>query len=297
MISQHPATHFKPRPDGGARPEVSVVIPFYNAEKFIRPCLASLERLDHPAYEIIAVDNASNDKSLHLLKEFRGVKICREPRRGSYRARNTGARAASGNILAFTDIDCLVARDWLKQIGASCRRREAAQGPTHLTRDRGLWVRLESVRAKIVTTGAINTRNFAIRRDVFERLGGFEAGMPNGADTLFGITLQRHGISVEHNKRMRVYHHWENNPRHLFSKIDGYARGDYLLYVNHGYWKPLTKKLAKTAAIPYTALKQAVRSGLPLDEKIFYLVYKTVYQLVRDLRFYRLLVRHAGRRP
>ena len=100
---------------------VSVIIPVFNDAKRLKICLAALEKQTYPQdyYEIIVVDNGS-DKSLeNVVRQFPRVKLacCLDP--GSYAARNHGIYIAKGEILAFTDSDCIPARDWL-ETGVKC---------------------------------------------------------------------------------------------------------------------------------------------------------------------------------
>src|SRR5438445_2678799 len=91
---------------------VSVVVPIRNASRTLPACLAALERLEPPPMEIILVDNGSTDESLSLMRRFahahhsKRVKILEEQRRGAAAARNAGARAADGDVVAFTGCDC-----------------------------------------------------------------------------------------------------------------------------------------------------------------------------------------------
>lgn len=73
------------------------------------------------SFEIIAVDNNSDDGSMAILKRYPVVKILSESKPGAYAARNTGMQAACGEILAFTDPDCLVSPDWLRVIDDQLR--------------------------------------------------------------------------------------------------------------------------------------------------------------------------------
>lgn len=99
-------------------PSISVVIPFYNAKSSISLCLESLIELNYPRnkLEIIVVDNGSNDGSDKIVKEFNVRLIYDSSIRSSYQARNTGIKNAHGDLIAFTDSDCIVSPDWLKTL-------------------------------------------------------------------------------------------------------------------------------------------------------------------------------------
>jgi glycosyltransferase involved in cell wall biosynthesis len=85
---------------------LSVVIPCFNAEQWVKEALDSVEKQTRPAEEVILVDDGSTDKSLEIvLKHFPGVRICRTNRANVAGARNAGIAAASGKWIAFLDAD------------------------------------------------------------------------------------------------------------------------------------------------------------------------------------------------
>jgi len=98
--------------------DVSVVVPCFNSESYIAECLEALCNQDHPRerYEIILVDNGSDDRSLEIARKFPRVQCLSEPKRGSYSARNRGVAAARGEVIAFTDSDCAPAPDWVRNM-------------------------------------------------------------------------------------------------------------------------------------------------------------------------------------
>ena len=102
--------------------KVSVVVPFYNAERTLAECLEALADQDYAEYEVILVDNNSTDLSPAIAREFLEThpdfeaQLVREQRQGVSIARNSGARLATGEIIANTDSDCLPTRSWLSEL-------------------------------------------------------------------------------------------------------------------------------------------------------------------------------------
>jgi len=94
-------------------PKVSVVVASYNGGRTLPACLNSLSHLNYPDYEIILVDDGSTDDTAHIAAQFPEVRTIHQPNLGLSAARNTGIRAAQGDIVAFTDSDCKVDEDWL----------------------------------------------------------------------------------------------------------------------------------------------------------------------------------------
>ena len=96
--------------------KVSVIIPAYNAASSIRACLESLKMQETSAYEVIVVNDASVDNTAEIVRTMGVRLIDRKNNGGAGAARAEGATNATGDILAFTDSDCIVPRDWIRQI-------------------------------------------------------------------------------------------------------------------------------------------------------------------------------------
>lgn len=98
-------------------PFLSIIISVYNGEKTIGECIESLLSQDYPKqrYEIIVVDNKSTDKTAQVIKQY--PVLCLEERaiQGDFAARNRGIKQARGQILAFTNADCIASSEWIKE--------------------------------------------------------------------------------------------------------------------------------------------------------------------------------------
>jgi O-antigen biosynthesis protein len=93
--------------------KVSVVVATYNGSRTLANCLESLRRLNYPNYEVIVVDDGSKDSTPEIAKQFSNARYLRQSNQGLSAARNAGIRAATGEIVAFTDDDCRADEDWL----------------------------------------------------------------------------------------------------------------------------------------------------------------------------------------
>lgn len=96
---------------------VSVIIPVHNDAELLAGCLQALNIQTYPRnlYEIIVVDNASEDDIKKPVKSFPGVTLAYERKPSSYAARNKGISLAKGEILAFTDADCIPEKNWIEK--------------------------------------------------------------------------------------------------------------------------------------------------------------------------------------
>lgn len=101
--------------------KVSVVIPVYNEERYLRACLKSIMAQVEMPDEIIVVDNNSTDKSVAIAKEF-PVKILTQKRQGISFTRNKGFNAAKYEIIVRTDADTRVPKHWIKHIKRAFER-------------------------------------------------------------------------------------------------------------------------------------------------------------------------------
>jgi len=176
---------------------LSVVIPFYDAAETLPRCLDAIfaQRFPRDEYEVVAVDNNSTDGSADIVRRYRDVVLLREEKAGAYAARNSGVAAARGEILVFTDPDCIPDADWLSRIWAAM-----APGETevviggYVLPERSSAVRLlllyENTKDSFVFGTDIpelyyaHTNNMAVRRSTFERFGPF-VERRRGSDTIF----------------------------------------------------------------------------------------------------------------
>ncbi|HTX43577.1 MAG TPA: glycosyltransferase [Methanocella sp.] len=165
----------------GAKMDFSVIVPAFNEEKRIRACLDSIksQKTGH-SFELIVSDSNSTDGTVAIAREYTDkVVVCRE--RGTARARNEGAKLASGDIFVFIDSDTVLYPGYLDAVhrafrdpgllAASCafkftRRSPKLLGAEYVTN--GYYL-LRSAFSAATLPGF----NVCIRREAFERLGGF----------------------------------------------------------------------------------------------------------------------------
>jgi len=175
-----------------AAPMVSVVICAYNAERTMRPCLESLRNLDYPNYEIVIVDDGSRDRTADIAKEFPEFRLIRQPNKGLSVARNVGMHAARGEIIAYTDSDCVVDPHWLTlMVGAMVDNGfDACGGPNYAPAEEG---RTEACVA--VSPGApchvltaedraehLGRLQYGFRKSALVKLDGFDAQFTAAGD-------------------------------------------------------------------------------------------------------------------
>lgn len=167
------------------KPKISIIVPAFNEAKTLGRCLTSLKNQNFPyPYEILVVDNNSTDKTAFVAKTMK-IKVIKESIPGPGPARNAGARHAQAEILAFIDADSIAPITWLKNI------HKAFQSQPNLVALVGTWQFKKTTRfLKLMSQLAFPTvdlihklitgsytfhgTNFAIKRQVFMAVGGFD---------------------------------------------------------------------------------------------------------------------------
>jgi glycosyltransferase involved in cell wall biosynthesis len=232
-------------PDPAApEPFVSVILPTYNRAASLGRAIESVLAQDPPPDELIVVDDGSEEDLSPVLGRYAGrIVVIRQANAGVASARNAGARVARGRWLAFNDSD----DEWLPGHMAVLYRDLAAADPdvvVHLgdvrLKGRSYDVsqlgnlgfvfpedRAERVERplRLIILG-MTLQGAAVRRDVFERIGGFEPTMRNGQDTHLFARLVGEGPFLVTGATLAILHRLDDDPHAL----TGYARRDPVSY-------------------------------------------------------------------
>ncbi len=95
---------------------ISIIIPAYNEERYLAACLDSIAAQALTPFEVIVVDNNSQDKTAEIAQQYSFVKLLHETRQGRVFAQSAGFDAASGSVLARIDADAILPPDWTGRI-------------------------------------------------------------------------------------------------------------------------------------------------------------------------------------
>jgi glycosyltransferase involved in cell wall biosynthesis len=203
---------------------ISVVIPAYNAASTLADCLEAIRDSSYTGYEVIVVDDASKDETGQMAESY-GCRVVRLPQNvGAAEAKNIGAHAAQGDVVLFTDADILVQPETLGLIVEGLDD-PAVSGVVGLLGPRlqygnlssqfkNLWMHYTYRRLAAQTNaqhgvGLFFTSLAAIRREVFEQMGGFDAhyrGASVTEDIEFGQRLMSAGHKIVLDARLEVEH-------------------------------------------------------------------------------------------
>ena len=195
----------------------SIVIPAYNAERVLKRCLEAATGIDYPDFEIILVDDGSTDDTAALVRQYPAVRYIRQDNQGPAAARNKGAAAASGELLFFTDADCVPPPDILSRyapyfmngdlvgLGGGYRTQNT-ESP--VARYVGREIQFRHQQARPGRTKAFGTYNCVFKKDIFLSAGGFDAGFKyaSGEDFDFCYRLVAAGYWLGFDADIFVYH-------------------------------------------------------------------------------------------
>jgi O-antigen biosynthesis protein len=225
-------------------PRVSVVICAYNAADTLEDNLRSIDQLTYPDYEVILVNDGSKDRTSEIARAHPRVRVVETPNQGLSAARNVGLAEATGEIVAYTDADTRVDRDWLTflvqpfvnsdVVGsggpnvvppddppiAQCIAR-APGGPTHVLLDDRIAEHVPGC-------------NMAFRRDALLAIGGFNpVYLRAGDDVDVCWRLQARGWKIGFASAALVWHHHRASIKAYWRQQVGYGEGETWLMAHH----------------------------------------------------------------
>jgi glycosyltransferase involved in cell wall biosynthesis len=227
-------------------PRVSVVVCAYNAERTIDQCLASLAVLNYPDYEVIVVNDGSRDRTLEIAEGYGYCRIINQANKGLSIARNVGAQAASGEIVAYTDSDCVADPDWLAYLVAKMEASNLAAcgGPNFPPPEDNLVPAAVAVAPGGPTHVLISDEvaehiagcNMAFRREILMRLGGFDPiYRAAGDDVDICWRFQDAGYTIGFAPAAVVWHFRRNTVSAYCTQQRGYGKAEALVYSKHPF--------------------------------------------------------------
>jgi glycosyltransferase involved in cell wall biosynthesis len=194
---------------------ISVIIPNHNGGRTMGKCLEALCASRYDNFEVIVVDDCSDDDSVAIIQRFPCRLIALSSHSGASKARNTGAAAGSGDLLFFIDADCVVEKDTLSLVNraAQGRQRVFCGGTyTKTAYDDTFFSTFQSVfihysETKKSEPDYIASHAMVIDRRTFEQSGGFpEDFMPIIEDVEFSHRLKRTGVKLAMDPAILVRH-------------------------------------------------------------------------------------------
>lgn len=242
-----------------AKPQVSIIISAKNEAERFAPCLESLakQRTKVP-FEVHFVDNASSDGTYSKARKWveaskqKNFFVWRERKAGSPAARNYGARRARGKILLFTDADCRLAPNWVQEMSKPLLEPAhyplvAVGGKTtsQFKREKpNLWEKYLDQLFDFWESDRLNafpaflpwapTCNLAVKKDIFDALGGFDENWKSAAyDVDLCWRILQCGFMLGHAPKAEAKHLRRSSLRALLRQMENYAFYNYSLLATY----------------------------------------------------------------
>lgn len=226
-----------------SRPFVSVIIPIFNDAMRLKICLEALENQTYPKslYEVIVVDNGSDkDQDIEgIITQFGQAIATYESTPGSYAARNKGISLAKGEVIAFTDADCIPASDWIEKgvenllkvpnCGLVAGNIEIfpkdINHPTSVELFEIATAFPQEQHLRDLKYGA--TANLFTFKSVIQEVGTFNQDLKSGGDLDWGRRVYGHGYQQVYAEDVRIAHPARVSFNQMRQKVVRLAGGHY----------------------------------------------------------------------
>ena len=225
-------------------PMVSVVVCSYNGARTLRDCISSLQDMHYPNYEVVFVDDGSKDNTQEIMKDFPSVRNIVQKNCGLSVARNVGIAAAKGEVVAFTDSDCMADRDWLYFLVHTLLSSDfAAVGGPNISPPATDWIQATVGAAPgspshVLLTDTIAEHvpgcNMAYHKWALELIGGFDPEYRKAGDDVDVCwRLMQRGHVIGFSPAAVVWHYRRFEVRTYFTQQRGYGEAEAMLRYKH----------------------------------------------------------------
>ena len=229
-------------------PFISIVIPTYNRPDKLAECLESLTKLEYPrdSYEVIVVDDGSKMSLESVVENFNNqieITLLKQPNAGPATARNTGAKQAKGEFLAFTDDDCKPAPDWLNKIAACFAKKPdcliggktiniLSENPFSTASQELINYLYSYYNRDPEQATFFASNNIAISKQRFHEIGGFDTTYPRAAaeDREFCDRWLQYGNQMIYVPEVNVYHAHKLTLSSYWKQHFFYGRGAFCFH-------------------------------------------------------------------
>jgi cellulose synthase/poly-beta-1,6-N-acetylglucosamine synthase-like glycosyltransferase len=220
-------------------PKTSVIVCTFNGSRTLSKCLESLLRLDYPNYEVIVVNDGSTDTTAKIASNY-GFRVITTENRGLSSARNTGLKAATGEIVAYIDDDAHADPHWLRYLASTFMNTQhvGVGGPNIAPPEDGLIAECVAhspgnpVHILLSDSEAehIPGCNMAFRKAALAAIGGFDPQFRiAGDDVDVCWRLQQKGWTLGYSPGAMVWHYRRNSVRAYWKQQHNYGKAESFL--------------------------------------------------------------------
>ena len=229
-------------------PFISIVIPTYNRPERLSDCLKSLTQLEYPrdCFEVVLVDDGSKMSLESVVEPFKHqleITLLKQKNAGPATARNTGAKQAKGEFLAFTDDDCKPAKDWLKTLAANFANKHncliggktiniLADNPFSTASQELINYLYRYYNNNPQKANFFVSNNIAVSTKLFHNIGGFDRNFPRAAaeDREFCDRWLQYGNKMVYAPEVQVYHAHKLTLSSYWKQHFFYGRGAFCFH-------------------------------------------------------------------
>lgn len=213
------------------QPQVTCIIPTYNRVNLLEKAIESIICQDFSEWQLVIVDDGSNDGTQELLqkigKEDERVSFYSNPGKGGSSARNFGLSKARGTYIAFLDDDDIsLPHRFRTQLAAAKRSGCGYIVSGYEVRERGTNVLKSRVVLEPKGMGAGFPSRWLIKKELLEKVGGFDEDFPSMQDIELSYRLAKHEIFALHDDIVSVIYPTRNS---VSTRIENSVRGKILL--------------------------------------------------------------------
>lgn len=180
--------------------KITVVVTVLNEQSSVKELLTGLKRQNHKPSEVIIVDGGSIDKTVEIIKSYKNVRLFRKIGNRSV-GRNFGVSMSVSQIIAFTDAGCIPHVDWLGKLAEPFKNNLTDvvagyyEGKAANTFEKSLIPYVLVMPDRIPSEFLPATRSMAIRREAWNKSGGFDEKLSHNEDYAFAIKLKKLGMN------------------------------------------------------------------------------------------------------
>lgn len=261
-------------------PDVSIIVPVYNCAATLEETLLSLKEQNYQGKtEIIVVDNNSNDNSDRIAKKITDIKVVYERNiQNAAATRNKGIQVSQGEVIAFIDSDCIAEKDWLEKaikimVTDKVDRIGGNIGVKPISSESSVPALLDALysfsqKTVVQKYQSAMTGNFITKKEVFDRIGGFNNDYFEFEDIELGIRAAKANLSISYGEDCLVWHPPRRTAREMWKKAKRNGKGAFIHCQKNPQWSgkwgwkhPL--RAIKTLITP----KKLYWESLPFDSK------------------------------